>query len=406
MPNAFFMKRFTFKAKDEKGTLLKGEVEAPNADAAAKLVRKKGLVVIEVQLKGQFALPFSGLQNRVSGPDLANFTRQMSTMVNSGLPITESLIILRQGSKPALSAVVSQILADVEQGQSLSSSMEKHQKIFSKAYIALIRAGETGGVLDTVLSRLADDLEKQEEFKGKVKGALVYPVIIVVGMMIVGFIMMAFVIPKLTSLYTQFGADLPISTKILIFVSHSFERFWALYLFIIFACIYAFRMYQKTPLGARKLDELMLKIPVMGKLQQVIILTDLTRTLSLMSGSGVSIIEGLTITATSISNRVVSEALMDVSRSVEKGFPLAYSFAKHPEAFPFILSQMIAVGEETGKIDEVLGKVSHVFEVESEQQVKALTVALEPTILILLGFGVAFLIIAIILPIYNLTTKI
>jgi len=235
---------------------------------------------------------------------------------------------------------------------------------------------------------------------------LVYPVIIVVGMFIVGFIMMAFVIPKLTSLYTQFNAELPLSTKILIFVSGSFERFWILYLFIIFAGLYAFRMYKNTPIGARKLDELMLKIPVMGKLQQVIILTDLTRTLSLMAGSGVSIIEGLTITATSINNRVVSEALMDVSHSVEKGFPLAYSFAKHPEAFPFLLSQMIAVGEETGKIDEVLGKVSHVFEVESEQQVKALTVALEPTILILLGFGVAFLIIAIILPIYNLTTQI
>jgi len=400
------MKRFTFKAKDEKGALLKGEVEAPSADAAAKLVRKRGLVIIEIKLKGGFAIPFTGFQNRISSSDLANFTRQMSTMVNSGLPITESLIILRQGSKPALSAVVSTILSDVEQGQSLSASMEKHPKIFSRAYIALIQAGETGGVLDTVLTRLADDLEKQEEFRGKVKGALVYPVIIVVGMFIVGFIMMAFVIPKLTSLYTQFNAELPLSTKILIFVSGSFERFWILYLFIIFAGLYAFRMYKNTPIGARKLDELMLKIPVMGKLQQVIILTDLTRTLSLMAGSGVSIIEGLTITATSINNRVVSEALMDVSHSVEKGFPLAYSFAKHPEAFPFLLSQMIAVGEETGKIDEVLGKVSHVFEVESEQQVKALTVALEPTILILLGFGVAFLIIAIILPIYNLTTQI
>src|SRR4029078_1533259 len=159
------MKRFTFKAKDEKGTLLKGEVEAPDADAAAKLVRKRGLVVIEIRSKGQFAIPFTGLQNRISGPDLANFTRQMATMVNSGLPLTASLVILRQGSKPSLSAIVSQILSDVEQGQSLSAAMEKHPKIFSKAYLALIKAGETGGVLDTVLSRLADDLEKQEEFK-------------------------------------------------------------------------------------------------------------------------------------------------------------------------------------------------------------------------------------------------
>src|SRR5260221_7294590 len=164
------MKRFTFKAKDEKGTLLRGEVEAPDANAAAKLVRKKGLVVIEIAPKGQFIIPFSGFQNHIGGADLANFTRQMSTMVNSGLPLTEALIILRQGSKPALSSIVSQILADVEQGQSLSASMSKYPKVFSKAYIALIKAGETGGVLDTVLLRLADDMEKQEEFKGKVKG--------------------------------------------------------------------------------------------------------------------------------------------------------------------------------------------------------------------------------------------
>lgn len=400
------MQRFNFKAKNQQGTLVTGEVEAPSADAASKLVRKRGLIVISISTKGQFAIPFSGFKNRVKGSDLANFTRQMSTMVNSGLPITESLVILRQGTKVALAQVVSQILADVEQGESLSSSMSKHPKVFSKAYLALIKAGETGGVLDTVLARLADDLEKQEEFRGKVKGALVYPVIILVGMLIVGIVMMVFVIPRLTSLYSQFGADLPFATKILIAISNSFTRFWPLYLFLSFAGLYGFRVYKNTSNGAKKIDELMLQIPILGNLQRLVILTDLTRTLSLMAGAGVSIIEGINITSSAINNRIISSALQDVSKSVEKGFPLAYSFAKHPEAFPFILSQMIAVGEETGKIDEVLGKVSHVFEVESEQQVKSLTVALEPTILIILGIGVAFLIISIILPIYNLTTQI
>jgi type IV pilus assembly protein PilC len=399
------MKLFNYKAKDERGILVKGEVEAASAEAAAKLVRKRGLVIIDISPKGTLFGPLQGISERVSSSDIANFTRQMATMVNSGLPITESLIIMRQGAKPAFQHVLSQILADVEQGQSLSASMTKHPKIFSKAYLALIRAGETGGVLDTVLNRLADDLEKQEEFRGKVKGALVYPVIIVVGMILVGLIMMIFVIPRLLTLYTQFDAELPLSTKMLIFMSNSFSTLWPLYLFLTVAGLYGFKVYRSTEHGARKIDELILRIPIIGNLQRTIVLTELTRTLSLMAGSGVSILESLTITSSAINNRIISGALNDVSKSVEKGFPLAYSFAKHPEAFPFILSQMIAVGEETGKIDDVLSKVSHVFEVESEQQVKALTVAIEPTILIILGIGVAFLIISIIMPIYNLTSN-
>lgn len=399
------MKHFTFKAKDPRGTLIKGEVEATTPNEAAKLIRKKGYVIISITLKNGIFSSIELFQERVTSGDLATFTRQMATMVNSGLPITEALLILRQGSKPALQRIIAQIMSDVEQGQSLSWSMKKYPNVFSKAYLALITAGETGGVLDVVLSRLADDLEKQEEFRGKVKGALVYPIIILVGMLVVAIVMLVFVIPRLTTLYTQFGAELPLSTRILIGVSNSVTTYWPLYILLTVVGLYSFRVYKNNANGAEKIDELVLKIPIIGNLQKLIILTDLTRTLSLMAASGVSILEGLTITSSAISNRVISHALNDVSKSVEKGFPLAYSFARHPEAFPFILSQMIAVGEETGKIDEVLGKVSHVFEVESEQQVKTLTVALEPTILILLGIGVAFLIISIILPIYNLTTK-
>jgi type IV pilus assembly protein PilC len=399
------MKSYIYKARDERGALVKGEVEAISPAAAAKLIQKRRLIVISITPKGGLFSSFTSVQERVTSGDLATFTRQMATMVNSGLPLTEALSILRQGTKISLQHVISQILADVEQGESLSASMSKHPKVFAKAYIALIRAGETGGVLDVVLTRLADDLEKQEEFRGKVKGALVYPIIIVAGMIIVAIIMMVFVIPKLTSLYTQFNADLPITTKLLIWMSNSFTTFWPLYLVLSIAGFYGYRVYRSTAAGARKLDEIALKLPILGNLQRLVILTDLTRTLSLMTASGVSILEGLTITSAAINNTIISSALNDVSKSVEKGFPLAYSFSKHPEAFPYILCQMIAVGEETGKIDEVLSKVSHVFEIESEQQVKALTVALEPTILILLGVGVAFLIISIILPIYNLTTQ-
>lgn len=397
------MKRYRYKARDEKGALVTGEVEASNPTLAAKLVRGQGLTVISISSGPQLSFKMFG--PRVSSSDVTNFTRQLSTMVNAGLPITEALLILRAQTNSSMSGTVSRILADVEEGQSLSSSMAKYPTIFTKTYIALIKSGELGGVLDKVLTRLAENLEKQEEFKGKVKGALIYPAIIVLGMIAVAIIMIVFVIPRLTTLYEQFNAELPITTKFLIAVSDITIKFWPLVLLGLGALTWGFMGYRKTKEGAKKLDEIMFKIPIVGELQRQIILTELTRTLSLMVSSGVSILEGLQICADSISNSIIKEALQDILKMVEKGFPLAFSFSRHPEAFPFILSQMIAVGEETGKTDEVLSKISHVFEVESDQKVKALTAAVEPIMLIGLGIGVAFLVISIILPIYNLTTS-
>jgi type IV pilus assembly protein PilC len=301
--------------------------------------------------------------------------------------------------------VVAQVLSDVEGGESLSTALSRHPKVFNPTFIALVKSGEVGGVMDEVLVRLADNLEKQQEFKGRVKGALIYPAIIVVGMFVVALVMMIFVIPRLTSLYGEFNAQLPTATKILIGVSNLFIKAWPLVLILVFFVLYGVRAYRKTVQGRRKTDELFFKIPIVGDLQRQVLLTELTRTLSLMVGSGVSILEGLNITAGVVGNVVISDALKDAAKQVEKGFPIAYSFAKHPEAFPYILSQMIAVGEETGKMEEVLSKVSHVFEVESDQRVKGLTSAVEPLVMILLGLGVGFLVIAIILPIYNLTSQ-
>jgi len=217
--------------------------------------------------------------------------------------------------------------------------------------------------------------------------------------------MMIFVIPRLTSLYDDFNAELPLPTKILIGFSNFLIRFWPIVLSLVGAGLYGLSMYRKTPNGRRKTDEWIFKIPIFGDLQRQIILTDVSRTLSLMVGSGVSILEALNITAEIVDNVVISDALKDASKQVEKGFPIAFSFARHPEAFPYILSQMVAVGEETGKMEEILKKISHVFEVESDEKVKGLTAAIEPLIMIVLGLGVGFLVIAVILPIYNLTSS-
>lgn len=399
------MNRYAYKARDKAGNVVTGEVEASSPQVAAKLIRKRGLIVVSLKQDRGLTSIFSSFKNRVSGSDVSNFTRQLATMIEAGLPIIDALSIMGNQTSGYMKKIVAQILADVEGGESLSSSLSRHPKVFSPTYIALIRSGEVGGVMDEVLARLADNLEKNQEFQGRVKGALIYPAIIIVGMFVVALVMFIFVIPRLTTLYEEFDAELPLATRILIGISSFVVRFWPVVLILVFGGIYAFRAYRKTDKGRRKTDALIFKIPIIGDLQRQVVLTELTRTMSLMVGSGVSILESLNITAQVSSNSIVSDALKNISDQVEKGFAVAYAFAKHPEAFPFILSQMIAVGEETGKMDEVLTKVSRVFEVESDQKVKALTSAVEPLVMVMLGVGVGFLVIAIILPIYNLTSQ-
>src|SRR3990172_9367406 len=235
------MNRFNYKAKDKDGRLVTGEVEAGDLNQAAKLVRSKGLYIIS--LKTKIDSPFNlikRMRERITPSDVATFTRQLSTMINAGLPITEALLILRSQSKGSMQKIVAQILADVEAGESLSGSLDRHPKVFTKTYMALIKSGEVGGVMDAVLARLADNLEKQQEFSGKVKGALIYPAVIVVGMFVVGLVMMIFVIPRLTSLYGDFDAELPTATKILIGISGFFVNFWPFLIIVVGGGLWGF----------------------------------------------------------------------------------------------------------------------------------------------------------------------
>lgn len=400
------MKRFNYKARTAEGAVVKGQVEATNDKTAAKLLKRKGFIIISIIPQRTFSFDITKkLKERVTAKDIVNFTRQLATMINAGLPITESLLILRNQSTGRMQMVLSEILTDVEGGQALSSSLMKYPDVFNKTYVSLIKSGEMGGVLDQVLAKLSESVEKQQDFQSRVKGAMVYPSIIVVGMVAVAFIMMIFVVPKLTSLYDQFDAELPMTTKFLMAFSDLLSKFWYLLIAGGVLVYYLFKGYIKTKSGRRKFDQFRFRIPLVGDLQRQVILTDLTRTISLMVGSRVSILESLYISADVAGNIIISEALVDAAKMVEKGFPVAFSFAKHPEAFPPILSQMISVGEETGKMDEVLDKISRVFENESDQKLKAITAAIEPIILIFLGVGVAFLVISVIMPIYNLTNQ-
>lgn len=400
------MRVYNYKAKDQSGKAISGKVEANDARQAARLVRDKGLVVYK--LSGQRENPLTLLRKfseRITLSDIASITRQFSTMITAGLPITDALIIIRAQSKSTMREVIGQILADVEGGSSLTDALAKHPKVFSPVYISLVRSGEEGGVLDEVMVRLADNLEKQKEFRSKVKGALIYPAIVIIGMIGVAIIMMVFVVPRMTTLYDEFEAELPTATRLLISLSSFMQRFWLTLPVIGAAALWLFLGFAKTPAGRRRLDGWKFKIPIAGSLQKQIILVEFTRTLGLLIGAGVSILEALKVVSGVVDNVIVSEGIDKSAEQVEKGFPLAYTLSNQPEIFPPILSQMLSVGEETGKLDEVLMKVSHVFEQESEESVKGLTAAIEPLIMITLGIGVAFLVLAIIMPIYNLTSQ-
>lgn len=399
------MKKFLYQARNQEGKKIKGMVEAVGAKEAVLALRQRKLIVVELSEIGvNLIYRLRVLISRVSFVDVVKFTRQFATMINAGLPITQSLSILQDQASPAMSKVVAEVLQDVQAGTSLTKALEKHPRVFSPVYLALIRSGEAAGVMDDVLKKLADNLEKQQEFRSKVKGSMIYPAIILVGMVVVVIIMMVFVIPKMLDMYKEFGAELPASTQLLISLVETFQKYWYFMLAAIAGIVYGLRMWYKTDAGREKIDRFLLRIPIVGILQQKVILSDVTRTLGMLVGAGVSIIESLEIVSMTANNVIYEKALRKTAKSVEKGLPLGATIGRH-RFFPPIVAQMIAVGEETGKLDEVLLRVSRYFENESEEALKALTTAIEPLMMIMLGVGVGFLVIAIILPIYNLTAS-
>lgn len=400
------MKKFSYRAKDKKGKKLSGMVEARDAKQAIALLHERGLTVISLVLHKENA----GLRGvvkvfqKVSSGDVVNFTRQLSTMITAGISLTDALSILEIQMNPAIARVIGDVLLKIEGGDSLGDALAAHPKIFSPVYVSLVRAGETAGVSENILARLSDNLEKQKEFASKVKGALVYPTIVIVGMIAVAFVMMVFVMPKMILLYENFETELPMITKILIAVSKFFSYFWWLIIALVVGLFWAFSYWKGTQLGQKQYNELLLKVPIIGNMNRKLILTEFSRTFGLLVGAGIPIIEALNIVAESSGNEVYKRDLKMAAKNVEKGFPLGASLVES-ENFPPIVPQMVSVGEETGKVDEVLTKLSSYFEMEAEQAIKGLTTAIEPLIIIILGIGVGFLVIAIIMPIYNLTSQ-
>ena len=399
------MPYFTYIAKNQFGETVKGKVEARNErQAASELTIRKLLVISIHPLTEDTFAAFKEILFGIKFTDVVNFTRQLSTMISAGLPLANSLSILVQQSKSEMSRMVANILQEIEGGSTFGDALSKHPREFNSLYIQLVKAGELGGVLDDILARLANNLEKSKEFQSKTRGAMIYPIIVLSAMFIVGIIMMIFVIPKLTTMYQDFNAELPLMTKVLIGISNFMLTFWWLLIAVVGGVIVMFRNWLKTKAGRKTWDRILLKIPILSELIKKIILTEFARTLALLLGAGVSLLQAMEIVTKGVGNVIYQDALNEATKQIEKGVPLSKALAKYEE-FPPILHQMISVGEETGKLDDVLAKLSTYFEQESEQAVKNLTTAMEPLIMIVLGIGVGAMVIAVIMPIYNLTSQ-
>ncbi len=397
---------FRYKAVSDDGKPTTGLVDAMDKTEALRLLRDKKLFVISLAVSEESS--FTDVMHhfqRISFTDVVNITRQLSTMITAGLSLPEALTILRaQATNPQLVTMLEEIERTVVGGGTLAAALSRYPKQFTSIYISLVRAGETSGLLDKVLARLSETMEAERDFKGKVSGALIYPTIIVVGMVVVVGIMMVVVMPKLSELYTEFDLELPAATKLLIGIADFISTKWWLAIIMVIGTLYAFRKWHQTVFGEYLVDSLILKLPVYGNLMTKSILVEFTRTLSMLISSGIHILDALKILRDSMGNVVYRTAIDDVTKKVEKGFPLGETFAKHKE-FPVIVSQMVKVGEETGKLDETLLKLSTYFQSEVEILVRGLTTALEPIIMVVLGVGVGFIIISVITPIYNLTTQ-
>ncbi|MFA5136814.1 MAG: type II secretion system F family protein [Patescibacteria group bacterium] len=380
-------------------------IDSRNEGDVILFLKKNGYLPIEIKKADSLLPRLEVLFNKVTFTDVVDFTRQLAIMLNAGLTLVDCFNILeKQMKKPGMLSLIQDINKQVMAGNTFSSALQRYPSYFSNLYISLVKSGEASGKLSDILLKLAENLEKQREFQSKIKSALAYPVIVIIGMVAVMFVMVTFVIPKLLGLYEDFNVELPITTKILIAVSNFSATFWPLILIGAVIAGVLIKKYTSTKQGRLFIDTFILKLPLFGPLIQISSLVDATRTLAILIGAGVSILDGLSIIIETTGNIVFRNSFKNIYKQVEKGFSLGTALADE-NIYPPILVQMTTVGEQTGKLDDTLLRISHYFEMESEMTVKTLTTLIEPLILVILGVGVGFLVISVITPIYNLTSS-
>jgi type IV pilus assembly protein PilC len=401
------MATFAYSGRTRQGQTVSGERIAESMDGAVAALRREQILVTQISPVKEAAAkaPAKASGKRVGAKSLAVFTRQFSVMIDAGLPLVQCLEILgTQEEDKNFSSVILATRTDVESGASLADAMKKHPKAFDPLFTNMIAAGEAGGILDTILKRLATYIEKAVKLKGQVKSAMIYPVaVIVIATLVVGVILWK-VIPTFANLFAGLGAELPLPTRVVIALSNGLVRFMPFILVGIGASIFAFRSYYASPGGRKVIDSATLKMPVLGSLMRKIAVARFCRTLSTLLASGVSILEALDITARTAGNAIVEEAIMTTRKSIERGETIAQPL-KETNVFPSMVVQMISVGEATGALDTMLSKIADFYEEEVDVAVAGLLTLLEPIMIAFLGVVVGGIVIAMYLPIFDLISK-
>jgi len=399
------MATFMYSARSVTGELQAGTVELPTREDVIGFLRRQRLVPIKVEQKQSgFSIP--GMQQGVSTRDIVIFTRQFATMINSGLPLVQSLDILaKQSENKTLRKCIEQVLYDVESGQTLADALRQHTKIFTQLYVNMVAAGEAGGILDTILLRLAVFLEKADKLKRKIKGAMIYPGVIFTVAAGAVAILLIFVIPTFQHMFEQAGIQLPAPTQLVIGMSKFMQTQWYLVVGGIIATVFVVGRWYKTDAGQLALDRLLLSLPILGPLQRKAAIARFTRTLGTLVSSGVSILDGLEITARTAGNRVLHDAIMESRSSIAGGETISEPLKKSG-VFPPMVVQMINVGEQTGGLDEMLTKIADFYDDEVDAAVEALLSAMEPIMIVFLGVIVGGMIVAMYLPIFDMVNAV
>ena len=398
---------FKYKALDEGKKISEGLIEAVNEKMAAEILQGRGLSIVSIKkhLESKRGIKFLASLSGVKSKDLVIFSRQFSVMISANIALVQALrILVEQTENITLKMIVSKIADEVDGGLHLSDALAKRPKVFSDFYINVIRSGETSGKLDEVLNYLADEMEKDYDMMSKIKGAMIYPVFVFVGLGVVGVVMMMFVVPKLTSIFTETGAALPLPTRILVGTSDFLSAYWWLLLVILAGLVVGLKFYIKAPAGKRQFDFLKLRVPIFGKLWQRIYLVRFTRSMNTLIMGGVTIIKSLEIASEVVDNEIYKSLIKETSRAVEDGSSISSVFVDSKE-IPKMVSQMMTIGEKTGKLDVILGRITDFYAREINNIVVNLMTLMEPIVIVILGIAVGIMVAAIILPMYNLASQ-
>jgi len=397
---------FQYTARSLKGELQQGEVDLPSRDDVIAHLRKNRMVVVQVRPAPKQLKLSLGLGKGIKTRDVVILTRQFATMINAGLPLVQALDILAQQTEnKALAGVTRQVVYDVESGHTLADAMRKHPKAFSDLFVNMVAAGEAGGILDTILLRLAQFLEKNDAIVRKVKGAMVYPMVIMSVAAIAVTVLLIFVIPTFQNMFASVNLELPLPTRVVIGASNLLKHYWWAIGLTIGTIVFSITRYYKTAPGKLQLDTLLLKAPVIGDLLRKSAVSRFTRTLGTLISSGVSILDGLEITARTAGNQVIHNAVMESRASIASGETIAAPLQKS-KVFPPMVISMIAVGEQTGGLDEMLSKIADFYDEEVDAAVSTLISLMEPIMIVVLGVIVGGMVVAMYLPIFDMVNAV